>query len=65
MNAQLVSILAQIAACQARIAGMSAENLRWAAVGQSPAYGETDFNNVANVLDHLCGLAASLAREGP
>lgn len=53
MNANLVSILAQIAASQARVAGMQAENAHRAACGNSPAYGEDAFGHEAQFLDRL------------
>jgi hypothetical protein len=49
----LVGLVAQIAAAQARVAAMHAENLCRTAAGNSPVYGEDAFNAQANALDHL------------
>lgn len=59
MNAQLVSILAQIAACQARVAGMQAENSIRMLLGQSIAYDEAPFLREADVLGILASDAAA------
>jgi hypothetical protein len=53
MNAQLVYILASIAAEQARVAAMQAENQWRERQGQAPAYGEDAFLIVAGRLDEL------------
>lgn len=53
MSAQLVAVLAVILAEQARVAGMQAENACRAAVGESPAYGEDQFSEVADCLVQL------------
>lgn len=53
MNSNLVAILAAIAAEQARIAGMQAENQHRLSLGQSIAYGEDAFCICANQLDRL------------
>jgi hypothetical protein len=53
MSPQLVGILAQIAASNARVAGMQAENAHRAACGNSPSYGEDAFNHEAQHLDML------------
>lgn len=53
MNAQLVSILAEITAAQARIAGMVAENQQRMVCGQSLAYDGDSFFCEASILDQL------------
>ena len=56
-EAMFVSYLAQIAASQARIAGMQAANQQRAACGESPAYVERDFEAEACSLDHIAAAA--------
>lgn len=53
MNSQLVAIMAHIAACNARIAAMTAANDQRKAVGNSMAYTEDHFWSEANQLDFL------------
>lgn len=53
MNAQLIAIMAHIAACNARVAAMQAENDQRKATGNSMAYAENDFMYEANQLDSL------------
>lgn len=53
MSPHLVALLAAIAAAQARIAGMQAENAHRIACGYSPSYGEDAFNALAADLDRL------------
>lgn len=43
MSPILVSIMAEVFACNARIIAMQAENAQRAAEGSSPAYREKDF----------------------
>ena len=59
MSPVLVSILAQVAAAQARVAGMQAANQHWVALGQSPAYDEQHFKAEADALEHLAIAARS------
>lgn len=53
MNVHELASLAVIAAAQARVAGMQAENQKRAALGQSPAYDEGWFFAEAHQLDNL------------
>lgn len=53
MNAELVAIVAHIAAAQARVLGMQAENEHRVASGQAVAYREADFGREAAHLDYL------------
>lgn len=53
MNSTLISILAAVAASNARIAGMQTENQQRAAQGDAPAYREDVFYDEANHLDQL------------
>lgn len=53
MNSTLIAIMAAIAASNARVAGMQAENQQRVAQGDSPAYPEDFFFNEANHLDQL------------
>lgn len=57
MSGQLVAILAQIAAAQARIAGMQAANEHWAQLGQQPEFDQQHFNAEASGLEHLAAVA--------
>ncbi|GAP37343.1 hypothetical protein ABXN37_19655 [Piscinibacter sakaiensis] len=57
MEPHHIAYVAQIAASLARVAGMQAENQRRAAVGQSPAYVESDFKNEADNLEHIAAAA--------
>lgn len=59
MSPVLVSILAQIAASQARVAGMQAANAQRAACGESPAYVEDSFSYESAHLDALANDARS------
>ena len=60
MNARLVAILASIAACQARVAGMQASNAHWAAIGNSPAFDQVHFIAEADTLEQLAAEAKGL-----
>jgi hypothetical protein len=53
MNNILVAIMASIAECQARVAGMTAENMQRQAIGHSMAYTDADFAYQADELDRL------------
>ena len=53
MSPQLVAALANIAAAQARIEGMKAENARREAEGHDMAHTENDFFEAAHQLDVL------------
>jgi hypothetical protein len=53
MSPQLVSILAQINASQARVLAMAATNAHWVLIGQSPAYDEQAFRVEADHLEAL------------
>lgn len=53
MKPRLVAILALIAAAQARVAGMQAENERRTSCGHSLAYGAEAFQVEANHLETL------------
>lgn len=53
MNSTLISILAAVAASNARVAGMQAENQLRAAQGDLPTHREDVFYNEANFLDQL------------
>jgi hypothetical protein len=55
----LISILAQIAACQARVAGMQAENTERERRNAALAYCEGDFMHEANTLEQLAHAARS------
>lgn len=57
MSPQLVSILAQIAASQARIAGMQANNQHCLAVGSAGLYTEEAFLSEAQHLEFLANEA--------
>lgn len=59
MSPQLVSILAQISACNARVAAMQAENAHRVSNGWANTYGEDAFNQEAAGLEYL----AAAARE--
>lgn len=60
MKSALVAILAEIAASQARVAGMQACNASWTAQGQSPAYSEDHFISEAQHCDHLAKRAEAV-----
>ena len=60
MESMHISWLAQIAASQARIAGMQAANQLREVSGASPAYGEAAFEVEAINLDHIA-VSARLA----
>lgn len=53
MSPQLVSILAQVLASDARVQGMMAENATREGGGNSPAYGQVAFDHEAAHLDML------------
>ena len=53
MNGQLVAILANIAAAEARIAGMMSENIAAINRGEGIVYSEDRFNSEAFQLDQL------------
>jgi hypothetical protein len=53
VSPQLVGILAAIAASQARVAGMTAENSAYTVQGQIPLHGEQAFLAEAANLDAL------------
>lgn len=55
MDAWAASILVQAFACNARVAGMAAENQHRLDCGNSIAYGEEAFQLEANTLEHLAG----------
>lgn len=59
MNAELVAILAEIAAANARVLGMHAENAQRLSTDSSPAYREDHFQAEANHLDYLATKARS------
>ena len=61
MNSQLVAILAAIAASQARIEGMKAENQHSERDGDYPAYVERHFAAEAHQLDLLSIEARNVA----
>ena len=61
MNAQLVSILAQIAACQARVAGMQAANSHRLSIDASISYDDAAFGMEADILDRLAADASALS----
>ncbi len=60
MNSRLVSILAQIAACQARVAGMQAANSHRLSIDASVSYDDEAFGYEAAALDRLASEAAAL-----
>lgn len=55
MDAYAASILVQAFACNARVAGMAAENQHRIDCGNGVAYGEESFQEEANILEHLAG----------
>lgn len=61
MNGQLVAILAQISAANARVAAMQAENAVRQHCGHSPAYDESAFMAEAFGLDELSRNALAVA----
>lgn len=61
MNPNLIAILAEIHAAQARVLGMHAENQCRESSGDAPAYVARDFNYEATGLEHLAQAARSFA----
>ena len=61
VNATLVSIMAQIAAAQARVAGMDAENVAQLQLDRPPAYRLNDFLAEAQILETLSVKATTSA----
>lgn len=57
MSPNLVSILASIAAAQARVAGMQAFNQHRISLGQSIGYDQDSFDNETAGLEHLAKAA--------
>lgn len=57
MSPQLVAILAEIFAAQARVLGMHADNQSRQANGDAPAYLGSEFTYEANGLAHLAEAA--------
>ena len=60
MNALLVSIMAKIAASQARIAAMEAANAHRLSIDSSIAYDDAEFLYEATILDRLADEAQAL-----
>ena len=61
MSAELVSILAQIMACQAQVLGMQADNMQREACGESMAWVFDDFAVTEAELSRLAASARLLA----
>ena len=61
MSPQLVSILAQIFACQAQVLGMHADNMQRAACGDSMCWTGADFAGPEQLLANLAVEARSAA----
>ena len=60
MSPQLVAILAEIFAAQARVLGMHADNQSRQSSGDAPAYVEQDFAYEAAGLAHLAEAARNV-----
>lgn len=61
MDAQLISLMARIAACQANIEAMKADNQQREARGEAMAWGGDDFFNYARELEELSSEAIRIS----
>lgn len=64
MNALLVSIMAKIAASQARVSAMEAANTHRLSIDSSISYDDADFIYEADILERLAAEVEAIHRAG-